>query len=109
MTKHVANPVLRRLLRSRAHVLLSRHVALLEITGRRTGRRFTIPVEYRRDGDSLTVRSRPGHRWWRNLRGGAPLTVVLRGTRRRGCGHVVREDGPIQIAIDLAPTAGRPA
>ncbi|MEP6463283.1 MAG: hypothetical protein ABJC62_07695 [Frankiaceae bacterium] len=38
------NPVMRRVLSSPLHGLVSRHVLLLELTGRRTGRRYAIPV-----------------------------------------------------------------
>ena len=42
------NPVVRLVLHSRLHRLLSGRLALVTVTGRRSGRRFTIPVGYRR-------------------------------------------------------------
>src|SRR5206468_12338216 len=49
------NPVVAWLLRSPLHPLLSGALMLLQVTGRRTGRRYWIPVGYQRDGSTITV------------------------------------------------------
>lgn len=49
------NPVLRGLLRSPAHGLASRRLALITHTGRKSGREHTIPVLYRDKGDEVTI------------------------------------------------------
>ena len=87
------NPVLRVFLRSPLHPLLSRPLMLLTVTGRRSGRAFTIPVGYGQDGDRLRVDLEwpERKRWWRNLRGGAPVSVLLRGVPRAGTGRVTRD------------------
>jgi deazaflavin-dependent oxidoreductase (nitroreductase family) len=61
---------------------------LITVTGRRTGRHYTTPVSYLRDGDELTVFSRRGRSWWRNVEGGAPVELRLRGERRQGLAEV---------------------
>jgi hypothetical protein len=83
---NTVNRVTRPLLRSRWHGVLSGRLALLTVTGRRSGRRFTIPVGYvENDGVVTIVPSAPERkRWWRNLRGGAPVTLRLRGVDRAG-------------------------
>jgi hypothetical protein len=70
------------------HALLDRRTALLTITGRRSGRRFEVPVDYHRDGHVVHVLSRADHRWWRNLEGGARLTIRLGGVEYRAYGEV---------------------
>jgi hypothetical protein len=56
----VINPLVRVLLRSPAHRVMSRGVLLLTYTGRRSGRRYTLPVQYARaDHGARTVVSRP--------------------------------------------------
>ena len=50
-----ANPVVRAVLSSPFHPLLSRNLALITVTGRRTGRRYTFPVGYRQDGDRVLI------------------------------------------------------
>lgn len=63
------NPVVRLLLRSPAHRALSGRLALITVTGRRSGRRFTFPVGYRElDGRiEIAVGWPERKRWWRNL------------------------------------------
>ena len=55
---HFVNPVVRAVLRSRAHRLLSGSFLLLEYTGRRTRNRYVLPVGYvpsGGDGDLVVV------------------------------------------------------
>ena len=93
LVNRAVNPLVRGLLRSPAHGLVSSRLALLTVTGRRSGRTFTFPVGYRRDGDRVTIGVDwpERKRWWRNLRGGAPVSVVLRGVPRTGTGRVTRD------------------
>ena len=100
--KRFVNPVVRAILRSRLHVLISRRVALLEYRGRRSGRRLTVPVNYRRDGDELRLVSSPGRVWWRNLRGGAPVRVLVRGAWHDAT--ATAEPGPtVTVRVALRP------
>src|SRR5690625_1630654 len=67
---------------SRLGRLLTGTVALVTYTGRRSGRTFTIPVAYRRTGDTVTVGVNlpDAKTWWRNFLGaGGPLTVRIAG------------------------------
>ena len=83
------NPLVRLVLRSPAHGLLSGHLALLSVTGRRSGRTFTFPVGYDRDGDRVTIGVDwpERKRWWRNLLEPAPVEIWLAGVRRTGTGQ----------------------
>src|SRR5947199_8119264 len=65
-----ANPVVRAVLSSAFHRLLSRKLALITVTGRRSGRRYTFPVSYRQDGDRVLINVGWPERkhWWRNLK-----------------------------------------
>jgi deazaflavin-dependent oxidoreductase (nitroreductase family) len=49
--------------------MVDRSVLLLTYTGRRSGRVFTLPVQYAREGATITVvPGRPGEKtWWRNF------------------------------------------
>lgn len=66
-------------LRSPLHFLLSASVLLLTFVGRRSGRRFTTPLRYVRENGRILCFSSEGTQWWRNLRGGAPVSLRLRG------------------------------
>jgi hypothetical protein len=94
----IVNPLVRLLLRSPIHGLMSRDVMLLTVTGRRTGRRYTMPVSYLRDGDRVRAFTDRGIAWWRNLRGGAEVTVVIAGEARHGHGEAVVDDATRIVA-----------
>jgi deazaflavin-dependent oxidoreductase (nitroreductase family) len=76
------NPFLKRLLASPLHPLLSRFFMLLGWTGRKTGRTYTTPVSYVREGDRVFVTT--GDRWWRNLVGGGQVRLRIAGRSRTG-------------------------
>jgi deazaflavin-dependent oxidoreductase (nitroreductase family) len=92
---HVFNPIVKAVLRSPFHRVLSPSLAVLTYTGSRTGRPRSLPVMYVEDRGSLFVfAGRPREkRWWRNLRGGAPVELVLRGDHFEGRAEVLSEDG----------------
>lgn len=54
----VVNPLVRWLIGSPFHRLASRWLALITYTGRRTGRRYTIPVSYQMAGAQVTIKCR---------------------------------------------------
>jgi hypothetical protein len=101
------NPCVRGLLRSPAHGLVSGHLALLTVTGRRSGRTFTFPVAYRVDGDhrvTLNVDWPERKLWWRNLLGGARVELRLAGVRRTGMAlaHGDERSG-VRVEVELDP------
>lgn len=102
-----ASPFMTWLLRSRFHTLLSNQVLLITVTGKMTGRRYTLPVNYLRDGDHLIVVSRADRRWWRNLRGGAPVELRLRGGDLRGYADVIEGPAAVVDALRRAPAISR--
>jgi hypothetical protein len=80
-----SNAVVARILRSRFHRLLSRGVLLLTVTGRRSGRRYTIPVGYHEtDGAMVVFVGEPASKtWWRNYRTPAPPRFCIAGNAFR--------------------------
>jgi F420H(2)-dependent quinone reductase len=102
VSNHTANRVVKAILSSPAHGLLSDRLLILTVTGRRTGKQRTFPVAYRQDGDKLSLHIDWPERkvWWRNLIGGAPVTVRLRGQVRHGHG-VTRGDTQSGVFVDV--------
>lgn len=85
-----ANRFVKGLLRSPAHGLLSGSFAVVTVSGRRTGRKYSTPVNYVADGDVLTIVSSRDRTWWRNLeRGGGWISVRARGKQRKGTAKVL--------------------
>jgi deazaflavin-dependent oxidoreductase (nitroreductase family) len=91
---HLVNPIVRALLRSRLHGVLSGSVMLITYTGRRTGRRRTIPVMYARADATLLVNVGLAERkrWWRNLQDGAPVEVLVERRSARGRAEAITGD-----------------
>jgi hypothetical protein len=101
---HTANRAVKLILASPAHKLLSDRLIILTITGRRTGKQRTFPVAYQQEGDKLSLHvDWPEKKvWWRNLIGGAPVTVRLRGQVRHGHGvtHGTAKTG-VHVDVEL--------
>jgi hypothetical protein len=78
----LGNPVVRAVLGSRAHRLLSGRLLVLDYRGRRTGRRYRIPLRYAETdaGELVAVAVRPERKlWWRSFTEPASASVLLRG------------------------------
>ena len=101
---HAPNLVVRAVLRSPAHRLLSGRVLLLTYTGRRTGEQHTIPVQYVRDGEALVVTvGRPERKvWWRSLREpGTRVSLMLTGRRREAIAGVRETPSAVTVRLDI--------
>jgi deazaflavin-dependent oxidoreductase (nitroreductase family) len=92
------NPLMKWLLRSPLHGLFSRMYMLMTVTGRKSGRQYTTPVQYGRKEDTLYVITSRDCIWWRNLRGGADVTLRLRGKTVRGQAHIETEAAAVEQA-----------
>lgn len=108
------NPLVVWLLESPLHPLLDPGLMLVTVTGRRTGRRYTIPVGYQRAGDSVRVLVSKARRkqWWRNYLAPRPIELRLRGAVRHGVARVVPTDSAeFRDAVDRTlrrlPSLGR--
>ncbi len=83
------NPLMRWLVRSPFHGLVSRGVLLITFTGRKTGRTYCTPISYSQSGSLIQLISHRDRAWWRNFEGGAPVTVRLRGQDRPATASLV--------------------
>ena len=85
----LVNPVMRRVLTSRLHGKVSHSVLLLHYTGRRSGKRYDVPVGYHDIAGKVSLLTNSG--WRVNFRGGRELEVTLRGQRRPAYAAVIEE------------------
>jgi hypothetical protein len=99
------------ILRSPLHGLLSKSTVLVTLTGRKSGKKYSLPVNYVRAGDVLWVTSQRDRTWWRNLLGGAPLEVVLAGQTLPAEGEALLEGDAVTDGLRLylakAPRSAR--
>lgn len=75
----IINPMMRMLLRSPLHFVQSKSLMLITFKGRKSGRLFTTPVRYVRIGDKVRCFTSAENLWWRNLRGGAAVSLRIEG------------------------------
>jgi len=75
----IINPIIRDLLRSWIHFFWSGSLMLITFTGRKSGRQFTTPVRYIRDGETVRCFTSAENQWWRNMRGGVDVVLRIEG------------------------------
>jgi len=86
-------------LRSPIHGMVSKTTLLITFTGRKSGKTFTTPVSYSQEGDQVYIFTHAT--WWKNLIGGAPVTLRIQGREFHGLAEPVAEDKQT-IAAGLA-------
>src|SRR5262249_1925373 len=91
----MGNPLVRMLLASPLRGMLDDSVLVLHLTGRKTGRRYNIPVGYVDLEGKLTVVTVA--RWRVNLRGGADVEVTRHGCLRRMRAQL--DEDPASVAV----------
>ena len=98
----LVNRIIRGLLRTPLVCRLTgRRLILVYVVGRKTGRRYTVPVAYTRDGDALLIGTPFG--WVRNLRTGERVELRLKGRRRTaGVEVIADEDGVVAAYAAMA-------
>jgi len=93
------NDFVKLLLESPLHVLMG-NTMLITLTGRKTGRKITLPVSYYRDLDALWVVTSRSRMWWRNLRQGAQVHLRLDGKDVEGFAEAVLDEKAVAAQIE---------
>jgi hypothetical protein len=86
------NPIMVWLLDSSLHGMLSGNMMVVNYTGRKSGKNYHLPVSYLQVGETLLTISYKRRTWWRNLRGGAPVTIRLQGKDIHGRAEVIEDE-----------------
>ena len=97
----VGNRIVRVLLESPAHRLLSGSTDVVRYRGRRSGNEFSTPTQYARHGDDLIILvGKPEtKKWWRNFLEDRELDVLVQGHWLAMTGRaVIGADEPEVIA-----------
>jgi deazaflavin-dependent oxidoreductase (nitroreductase family) len=101
------NPIMKWLIRSPLHGAVSSSMLVISYTGRKSGKRYEIPVNFVRAGDDLLVTSYRTRTWWRNMLGGAPVTVWLAGKQIQANAEAYSELADathyLQVYLDHVP------
>lgn len=84
---------------------LGRSMVTVSYTGRKSGRRFSLPVAYQRRGDEVVIGvAMPDQKqWWRNFTSGGDLTLHFPDGDRTGRAVAARsDDGAVTLRVSLA-------
>lgn len=77
--------------------------ASIELNSRLNGKRIRRTIQYFKNGRNIQVFCEKGKNWWKNLRNGAPVDVIIKGERFHGWAEVIEEKQKIsQYWSDLA-------
>lgn len=90
----IINPIMRVLLRSPLHGILSDSIVLISYRGRRSGKQYSTPVRYVRMADCIRCYSTHETNWWRNLRDGARVRMLTAGSEQEYATEVIENDRP---------------
>ena len=102
LTQHIANPLVRRLAATRFGARLP--VAVLKVTGRRTGRRFEVPVGVHDvAGQRLVFTDAP---WRVNFCGGAVAELLSAGQLSTVQVHLVEDPAEVGALFRATFAAG---
>ena len=85
-------------LKSPLHVMLGNTV-LLTVTGRKSGRKIAVPVNYYREGNTMWILSRRDRTWWRNLLQGGQVALRLHGRDLRGLAETVLDEADVAAQL----------
>jgi deazaflavin-dependent oxidoreductase (nitroreductase family) len=89
------NPIMKWLIKSPLHFFVSKNMMLITYTGNKSGKTYTTPVNYLRDGNTIYATSRHDRVWWRNLRGRSPVRLVLEGKEVTAIPEVTEDEGSV--------------
>jgi deazaflavin-dependent oxidoreductase (nitroreductase family) len=95
MPNPIGNAFMQALLLSPLHPLLGDSFAVITVTGRRTGRRISTPINLARTDEGWMVVSYRNRTWWRNLLGGRPGRLRVGGKTVRVAARIL--DRPDEV------------
>lgn len=72
--------------------MVGQGVALLAFKGRRTGKSYTIPVSYHRDGDVVTIVTKRQREWWHNFESSSGVDLRLAGRMYTGKARIETDE-----------------
>lgn len=98
----IINPLVRLILRSPFHGLMSGTLLVITCCGRKTGREYNLPVQYAQTGNTIyIVPGMPEKKtWWRNLKEAATVRLTVRGQAMAGKAAVLKPDSDSETILE---------
>ena len=97
----IANPLVKLILLSPFHGLMSASVLILTYRGCRSGKEYMLPVQYVQDGNNLFIVPGDAEKktWWRNFKDGLDVLLRLKGQFLSGCGILIEYEANAEEII----------
>ncbi|MBN2555561.1 MAG: hypothetical protein JXA97_06430 [Anaerolineales bacterium] len=77
----IGNCLIKAILASRLHGILSKNTLIIEFEGIKSGKTYALPVNYVQVGKTVLIISMRSRIWWRNLSSTSDVVLTLRGSR----------------------------
>lgn len=90
--------------------VIGRLFALMTVTGAKTGRRYTTPVQYMEHDGEFVVLSQRMRKWWRNISTRPEVEMRVRGADLHGHARIASGDEAHRVLADCLrakPSVGR--
>ncbi len=98
----IINPIVKALLRSPLHGVMSGNTLIIEFTGRKSGRSLSTPISYWENEGRVHAFTSKASKWWLNLQNEAQVHLVIKGKRIATVAHVESEDLETIIRMQTA-------
>ncbi len=96
-TTGAMNTIVRWLLRSPLHGVLSPWLMLVTYTGRKSGKTYTTPVSYVKSAGAVIFFT--AHKWWHNFEASSPVTLRFKGRDLHGVAEAVADPYKIEPVV----------
>jgi deazaflavin-dependent oxidoreductase (nitroreductase family) len=100
MPSPIGNFFVKTLVNSPLHPILGESFAVITLTGRKTGKRISTPINTACVDGVLTVISLRSRTWWRNLRGGQIASLRQAGRNYPVRAEVVEDPGKVANLLE---------
>jgi hypothetical protein len=90
LTFKILNPVMKMILKSSVHKVVSDGILIITFKGIKTGKEYSTPISYFMENGTIYCFTHA--QWWRNLADGAEVKVRLKGQDTVGFAQAEAED-----------------
>ncbi len=97
------------ILESLFHMFIGKKTALIEFASRQSGRYVCQPIRYPRRDKHIQALCEKGKDWWKNIKSGAPVKLVLTGKKYQGWTEEIEEKDKIikEFEVFIRSVTGR--
>lgn len=88
-SQRILNRIMRGILRSPLHPMMSGRILVINVTGRKTGKLYRLPVGYVEHDGAILIGT--AGKWRRNLPAHPQVTVLLHGKQRQATAEVITD------------------